>query len=339
MEDRASTENSRGSEPSEGIDPREIDSGIGGTIGRTPLVPLRRLFQGEPFRVYGKLELANPGGSAKDRPALNIVREAIRAGEIRRTTTVIESSSGNMAVSLAMICRYLGLRFISVVDPRTTGNHLKLIRCLQGEIELVECPDPATGDYLPARIERVRRLREEIGDCYWTNQYGNENNYKAHYDGTMPEMLEALPRIDYLFCGVSSCGTIRGCAERLRDEGRSTIVVAVDAKGSVIFGGAKGPRLFPGLGAAMVPSLARTDLIDRLVYVSERECVEGCRDLVRSEAITAGASSGGVVAAIRSLRTEIPPGSVVAAILPDRGDRYLDTVYDEEWVRRYLREA
>ncbi len=142
----------------------DIMDGIGQTIGRTPLVPLRRLFANTPYQVYGKLEMMNPGGSAKDRPALNIVREAILSGEIGRGTTLIESSSGNMAVSLAQICRYLGLRFICVVDPRTTDTHLRVIRSFHGEIELVAHPDPVSGDYLPARIARVKQLQREIGD-------------------------------------------------------------------------------------------------------------------------------------------------------------------------------
>ncbi|TFE26100.1 2,3-diaminopropionate biosynthesis protein SbnA [Cohnella luojiensis] len=313
-----------------------IMDGIGKTIGRTPLVPLRRLFANTPYQVYGKLEMMNPGGSAKDRPALNIVREAILSGEIGKGTTLIESSSGNMAVSLAQICRYLGLRFICVVDPRTTDTHLRVIRSLHGEIELVVHPDPVSGDYLPARIARVKELQREIGDCYWTNQYGNPNNYMAHYHTTMPEILGALPQVDYLFCGVSSCGTIRGCAERLKFEGLTTKIIAVDALGSVIFGGAKGARQFPGLGAALTPPISRQELIDQVVYVSEHECVEGCKDLVRHEAIMAGASSGGVVAAIRAMHDDIPAGATCVAILPDRGDRYLDTVYDEDWVKRHV---
>jgi cysteine synthase A len=189
---------------------------------------------------------------------------------------------------------------------------------------------------LPARIQRVKELRQQIGNCYWTNQYGNPNNYKSHCETTMPEILERLPQLDYLFCGVSSCGTIRGCAERLKISGLPTRIIAVDAQGSVIFGGAKGPRQFPGLGAALSPPISRKELIDRVIYVSERDCIEGCRELVRRESIMAGASSGGVIAAIRSMRDEIPAGAVCAAILPDRGDRYLDTVYDEEWVRRHV---
>lgn len=318
------------------MDSLDIMTGIGQTIGRTPLIPLTRMFKDAPFEVYGKLEMMNPGGSAKDRPALFILREAIRSGEIRSDTTIIESSSGNMAVSLAQLCGVLGLRFICVVDPRTTETHLKLIRSLHGEIEMVSEPDPASGDYLPARIQRVKELRQSIGNSYWTNQYGNPNNYMAHYQSTMPEILEVLPRIDYLFCGVSSCGTIRGCAEKLKASGMPTRIIAVDALGSVIFGGVKGKRQFPGLGAALAPPISRRELIDRILYVSEHDCIEGCHELVKREAIMAGASSGGVLSAIRAMKDEIAPGSVCAAILPDRGDRYLDTVYNEDWVRQHV---
>lgn len=312
--------------------------GLLGTIGHTPLVPLRRLFEGAPCQVYGKLELMNPGGSSKDRPALFIMQEALRLGEVDSDTTIIESSSGNMAVSLAMICRYMGLRFICVVDPRTTETHLKLIRSLHGEIEMVTQPDPVSGDYLPARIARVKQLLLEIKNGYWTNQYGNPNNYLAHYHTTMPEITKALPQIDYLFCGVSSCGTIRGCAEHIRELGLSTRIIAVDAVGSVIFGGPRGKRQLPGLGAAVAPSINRSELIDGIAYVTEQECVAACRELVRTESILAGASSGGVLSAIQAMqhRNEIPKDAVCVAILPDRGDRYMDTVYNDEWVRRHI---
>ncbi|MFC5402541.1 2,3-diaminopropionate biosynthesis protein SbnA [Cohnella soli] len=318
------------------LDEAELMRGIGGTIGRTPAVPLARLFADEPFNVYAKLEMFNPGGSSKDRPALSILREAIRSGQVGRGSTVIESSSGNMAVSLAQLCRYMGFRFVCVVDPRTTISHLRLIRSLGGEIDLVDEPDPVSGDYLPARIRRVRELCDTTPNSFWTNQYGNPNNFLSHYETTMPELIAALPRIDYLFCGVSSCGTIRGCAEKIKDSGLDTKIVAVDAVGSVIFGGDRGKRQFPGLGAALTPSLSKHELIDRIVYVSDRDCIEGCLALSAKESIVAGASSGGVVAAIRAMKNDIPPGSVCAVILPDRGERYLDTVYNEEWVQQHV---
>ncbi|WP_080832084.1 2,3-diaminopropionate biosynthesis protein SbnA [Cohnella massiliensis] len=307
--------------------------GLLSAIGRTPLVPLANLFADAPFRVFAKLEMMNPGGSAKDRAALGMIRDAIDNGRIGPGTTVVESSSGNLAISLALVCGYYGLRFICVVDPRTTAAHLQALRGLGAVVETVDRPDPETGEYLPARIRRIRELQAEIADCCWPNQYANPANYLAHYNSTMPEILRELDRIDFLFCGVSTFGTLRGCAERLRAEGRAARIVAVDAAGSAIFGaGAAGARRLPGLGAAIVPPLARRELADRVVRVTDRDCVAGCRELLRTEAILAGASSGGVVSAIRRMRADIPADATCVAILPDRGDRYWDTVYDDEWV-------
>ncbi|WP_199615153.1 2,3-diaminopropionate biosynthesis protein SbnA [Paenibacillus alkalitolerans] len=313
-----------------------VEEGIFRAIGGTPLIPLRRLFAGEAFEVFGKLEFMNPGGSIKDRPALHMIREAIGRGDLRGNSVVVESSSGNLGISLAQICRYLGLRFICVVDPRTTEQHKAIIRSFEGEIELVTEPDAGTGEFLPARIRRVNELLQRIPNSYWTNQYGNPDNYLAHSRTTMPEIAGELGRIDYLFCGVSSCGTIRGCKEYIRNVGASTKIVAVDAAGSVIFGGEKGTRRFPGLGAGMVPAQYQPDVADMVVHVSDEECVAGCRELVRYESILAGASSGGVVAAIRKIAGSIPKGSVCAAILPDRGERYLNMVYDDNWLQAHL---
>lgn len=314
----------------------ELEGGIVRAIGHTPLIRLSRLFKDQPFDVYGKMEWMNPGGSAKDRPALFMLREAIRRGDVTSESVIVESSSGNLAISLAQLCRYLGLRFICVVDPRTTQQHLQIIRSFHGEIDLVSVPDEATGEFLPARIRRVAELVSQIPHAYWTNQYGSPDNALAHSETTMREIGEQLGAVDYLFCGVSSCGTIRGCMEYIRSRGWSTQIVAVDAEGSVIFGGEKGSRKFPGLGAGITPGLHRHDVADKVIYVSDRECVEGCRALVREEAVLAGASSGGVIAAIQRMSGIIPAGAVVAAILPDRGERYLNTVYNDEWVGREI---
>ncbi|GGD97795.1 2,3-diaminopropionate biosynthesis protein SbnA [Paenibacillus nasutitermitis] len=314
----------------------KLEGGIAEAIGGTPLIGLSRLFQDEPFEVYAKLEWMNPGGSAKDRPALFMLREAIRRGDITGETVIIESSSGNMAISLAQLCCYLGLRFICVVDPRTTGQHKQIIAALHGEIELVAEPDASTGEFLPARIRRVQELLQQIPHAYWTNQYANPDNYRAHAETTMREIGEQLGPVDYLFCGVSSCGTIRGCREYIRSRGWPTRIVAVDAAGSVIFGGEKGARSLPGLGAGIAPGLFQRDMQDHLLYVTDAECVRGCRDLVRYEGILAGASSGGVIAAVSRMRDSIPAGAVCAVILPDRGERYLASVYNDEWVRREL---
>lgn len=313
-------------------EPEEVSGGILSTIGNTPLVKLDRLFRESRLTVYGKLELLNPGGSAKDRPALRMLQEAWKEGRIGRGAVIVESSSGNMAISLAMICRCLEMRFISVIDPRTTETNIQILKALGAEISYVAEPDPATGEFLPARLNRVKQLLETIPGSYWPNQYANINNYLAHYHTTMKEIVNRLDRVDYLFCSVSTCGTIRGLAEYARDHKLATRIVAVDAEGSAIFGGNQEKRRFPGLGAGIVPPFCRRDLIDHIVHVSDWDMVESCRELAQKESILAGPSSGGVIAAVRKLEPQLPPGSVCAVIIHDKGERYLGTVYSDSWV-------
>ncbi|WNS46002.1 2,3-diaminopropionate biosynthesis protein SbnA [Paenibacillus sp. MMS20-IR301] len=309
----------------------DFSGGILSAIGKTPLVKLNRLFQGSGFGVYAKLELLNPGGSAKDRPALRMIREAWKEGRIGPGTVIIESSSGNMAISLAMICQYLGLRFICVVDPRTTDTNLQILKAAGAVIDKVALPDPVTGEFLPARLLRVQALQAEIQGSYWPNQYANPDNYLSHYHTTMQEIIAELGRVDYLFCSVSTCGTIRGLAEYVKDNGLQTKIVAADAAGSAIFGGSQEKRRFPGLGAGIVPPFCRPDLMDHIVHVTDAEMVMSCRALARKEGILAGASSGAVLAAVRQMKHRIPHGAVCAAILHDKGERYLDTVYSDTW--------
>lgn len=311
-----------------------FQDGILAAIGNTPLLKLEHLFQKSELDVYAKMELLNPGGSAKDRPALRMIQEAWKEGIIGTGTTIIESSSGNMAISLAMICRYLGMRFISVVDPRTTETNLQILKALDAKIDYVTLPDPESGEFLPARLKRVQSLLEIIPDSYWPNQYSNPNNYLSHYHTTMKEIMTAIDQVDYLFCSVSTCGTIRGLAEYVRDHELKTKIVAVDAEGSTIFGEKKGGRRFPGLGAGIVPPFCRTDLMDHIVHVSDLDMVKGCRALSQRESILAGASSGGVIAAVKRMEPELPTGAVCVVILHDKGERYLDTVYSDSWVKR-----
>jgi len=306
-------------------------------IGHTPLVRLDRYFSGARFRLFAKLELLNPGGSAKDRPAVAILEAAIRTGDIGPGTVVVESSSGNMGIGLAQACRYHQLRFICVVDPKTSPLNIKIMETYGAEVDLVATADPVSGEYLPARIRRVQALLLEVANSFWPNQYGNAANAGAHYRTTMSELAAALAGdIDLLFVATSTCGTIRGCAEYVRDHGLGTRIVAVDALGSMIFGDRPARRLIPGLGAAMRPPLCDAALIDQVVHVTDVDCIAGCRRLVRREAILAGGSSGGVLAAVGKLQAEIPAGATCVAILPDRGERYLDTIYDDRWVRRHF---
>ncbi len=304
-------------------------------IGNTPLVRLSRLFENDRgIAVHAKLELMNPTGSAKDRPAARIISAALEQGLIGPGSVVVESSSGNMAISLAAICSRLNMRFISVVDPRTTAQNIRIMRAYGAEIELVERPDPATGEFLPARLHRVSELVQSMPNSFWPNQYENENNYLSHQEGTMREIAAALGTVDYVIGGVSTCGTMLGCASYVKERRLSTTIVAVDAAGSVILGGAKGPRHFPGLGAGIVPPFGKQTFMDISVKVEENNMVAGCRMLAQHEALLAGPSSGAAIYALKSLWHEIPDGAVCAVILHDRGERYLDTVYNDNWVKQ-----
>jgi 2,3-diaminopropionate biosynthesis protein SbnA len=311
--------------------PVATGAGILGAVGNTPLVRLAQLFGEESFAGYAKLEGMNPAGSSKDRPALKMVMRAAETGRINSATTVIESSSGNLGIGLAQVCTYLGLRLICVVDPNITEQNLRILRAYGAEVEMVTQPSPQ-GDFLSARVARVKEMLRAIPNSFWCNQYANTHNPESHHD-TAREILRDLGAApDFIFCATSSCGTLRGCAEFIRARGLPTRVVAVDAQGSVIFGQRPAKRLIPGHGAARRPELYRAGLEDLHFNISDFEAVAGCRRLLRTEAIFAGGSSGAVVAAALKLAPAIPRDSVCVLIFSDRGERYLSTVYSDEWV-------
>jgi cysteine synthase A len=315
--------------------PNPPKSSILDAVGNTPIIELSKIFGGDRFKLFGKIEAMNPGGSIKDRSGLHMLREALSSGKISRDTTIIESSSGNMAIGLAQVCAYWGLKLICVVDIRTTKQILQILQTYGAEISLVSEPLPGTDSLLEARKLRVQELLASVPDSYSPDQYANPNNFAAHYLGTMPEIINALEsRVDYLFLATSTSGTLRGCAEYIRDNELATKVVAVDAIGSVIFGDKSQPRLLPGHGAAERSKIHLDGLADDVVLISDWDCVTGCHNLVRREAVLAGASSGGTIAAIHKYRDRIEPGTVCAAILADRGERYMDTVYSDDWVLR-----
>jgi len=312
--------------------------GVLAAIGQTPLVRLRRYLRARPdIELWAKLEALNPGGSAKDRPAARMLDDAIAHGLIDATSTVIESSSGNLGVGLAQACRYHGLRFICVVDARAHETNVRMMRALGADVRVVTRADAGTGDLLAARLRLVAELVASTPNAFWPDQYANVSNPAAHAAGTMREIDDALDgRLDYLFVATSTTGTLRGCWEHLREHGRRTCVVAVDAVGSVLFGGERGARTLPGFGAGVQTELSAGASFDRLERVSGLECVTGCRRLVEREAILAGASSGGVLMALERLAPRIAAGSRCAAILADGGAGYLKTVYDDGWVQREL---
>jgi cysteine synthase A len=215
-----------------------------------------------------------------------------------------------------------------------TPQNLRLLQTYGAEVEVVTEPDPVTKEFLQARINRVRQIYESLDDAFWVNQYSNLLNAQAHYR-TMGEIVTALNgKVDYLFCAASSCGTLRGCAEYLKSNKLSTKIWAVDAVGSVIFGGLPGKRLIPGHGAGIRPALYTDSLADRCIKVTDWDCVVGCRRLLEKESLLLGGSSGAAFMAVDQVKEEISAGANCVVIFPDRGERYLDTIFDDQWVEK-----
>lgn len=304
-------------------------------IGGTPLVRLRRLFRDGP-QVYGKLELLNPGGSVKDRPARYIIERGLRDGTIAPGATIVESSSGNFGIALAMAARIYELDFVCVVDPRIAPLNLRILEQLGARVEMVQRPDPY-GGYLHTRLERVQELIAELPGAYWIDQYANELNSRCHYDGIGSEIVEALGEepVDLFVAAVSTSATLMGAARRMREAWPDMRVLAVDAQGSVIFGGPASRRSLPGIGSSRTPELLCEDEIDDVIYVDDFDSARGCRELLRGEGILAGGSSGAVIAAVQRIAGDLPRNARVVTVLPDRGERYMDLVYDDAWVEAH----
>jgi len=315
-------------------------AGILDTVGRTPLVELNSLLPNFRGSIYGKLELLNPGGSIKDRSAIGMLQGMIESGElIPGRSVIVESSSGNMAVGLAQFCRYHDLRLICVVDSKTTHQNRAVLRAYGIELEVVTVPASDSGGLLQARKRRVREIVESVPYAYNPDQYANPLNPKTH-ESTMAEIAAALDgQVDYLFAPTGTTGTLNGCAAYIDAAGLDTVLVAVDAIGSVLYGLPPAPRLIPGHGAADAPAILDRSTPDRVVHVTDLDCVVGCRKLVDREAILAGGSSGAAVSALEWMADQIPAGARCVLIFPDRGDRYLDTIYSDEWVAEHFGEV
>lgn len=305
-------------------------AGVLSTVGHTPLIRLVRLLPGQGLEVYAKLEGCNPGGSTKDRPALRLVREALKSGLLQRRSVLIEPSAGNLAVSLAQVCAALELRLLVVVDPQTSPTVLKLLQAYGAAIERVTQPDPEPGDWATARRRRAAQLVAATPGAVTLDPESNPVHASAQRDGTIAEILDALEyRVDWLVLPVGSAATLQGARQWIRERGLTTRVVAVEMAGRALFGQTR-PRVRPGPTA----DLSQGDWADLHLVASDTQCVAGARWLLAREAILAGSAGGAAAAALHRLHGAWPEGTRVALVLPDRGERFLDTVYDDDWCER-----
>ncbi|MGG8407699.1 2,3-diaminopropionate biosynthesis protein SbnA [Streptomyces sp. 12297] len=283
------------------------------------------------LRTTLKLEALNPAGSIKLKTAREMLAAAEEEGLLGPGAALIESTSGNLGIALATLCAATGHPLTLVTDPNTPAQSLRHMRALGAEVVVVTRRD-AGGGYLQTRIDLIEdRLRSTPG-LVWLNQYRNPANARAHQRHTMAEVLDGFGVPDWLFIGVGSTGTFMGCLQAVREKRLATRVVAVDADGSVIFGGEPGRRFLPGLGASRRPELFADDGSFTKVLVAERDTVRTCRRVARTYGLLPGASTGTALAAVTALAPDIPAGSRVLVIAPDLGDRYLSTLYDDAWV-------
>ncbi|MFH8888580.1 pyridoxal-phosphate dependent enzyme [Streptomyces sp. NPDC017949] len=304
-------------------------------IGNTPLVRLD-LPASEGTRVYAKLELANAFGM-KDRVAKNIVAEARRLGVLRPGAPIVESSSGTMALGVALVGRSLGHPVHIVTDPRTDPTTLAKLRALGCEVHVV--PAMTDGGWQGARLARLAELMRELPGSFWPQQYSNPDNPGA-YRVLADEILRDLGPVDVLVGAVGSGGSLCGTARALRRTLPGLRVVGVDSVGSTLFDQPDVPgRLQSGLGNSLHPNNLDRTAIDEIHWLNDHEAFAATRDLAREQQVFAGNTSGSVYRLLRELALSAEPGSRIVGIFPDRGDRYAETVYsDAYWAEHRLAE-
>lgn len=282
--------------------------------------------------LFLKIEGFNPAGSIKIKPAIRMLEALEEKGLISPGYShIIESSSGNLGVAVSIACSIKGYRFTCISDPNISVQNECYIKLFGAELIIVKNKDK-NGGFLASRINLIKRLLQENDNFFWLNQYANCENKNAHYLTTAPSIFESFPNLDYLFVGAGTTGTLMGCAQYIKDHNLKTKIIAVDAFGSVTFDYPPHKRYIPGLGTSRKPELVNKNLIDDLVLVREEETIKMCRELLRQKTLLVGGSTGTVLAGINAYAPNLDTATNIVAISPDLGDRYLDTIYNDQWV-------
>ncbi|MUN42813.1 2,3-diaminopropionate biosynthesis protein SbnA [Actinomadura litoris] len=286
--------------------------------------------------LFLKCEGFNFAGSVKLKAAAQMVEAAEEEGVLGAESVLVESSSGNLGIALALIAASRGLRFRCVTDPRCNPASLRLMRSLGAEVEVISTPD-TNGGFLESRIRHVRELCASSDDYVWLNQYANPSNWRAHYRRTAPAIASAFPGLEVLFVGAGTTGTLMGCARYFKEHRKPVTIVAVDAVGSVTFGGIPERRLVPGLGTSRRPELLDEAYIDDVVFVPETDTIATCHALAARGFLFGGSTGTVVSGAVRWLGEKYPGAEPVAvAISPDLGERYLDSIYADSWLEEHF---
>jgi 2,3-diaminopropionate biosynthesis protein SbnA len=281
--------------------------------------------------LFLKCEGFNFAGSVKFKTAKEMVEAAEQDGTLRPGTTLIESSSGNLGVALSMIAASKDYRFLCVTDPRCNLSSRRLMEALGAQVHIITEPDPV-GGFLGARKDYVRAMCASDDRYVWLNQYSNPRAWMAHYRTTAPAIARSFPELDVLFVGAGTTGTLMGCARWFREWHRPVRIVAVDSVGSVTFGGPAARRMIPGLGSGVRPELLDESFVDDVVLVEEVDTIRACHQMARRGFLFGGSTGTVVSGAMNWLARHDGRDVTAVTIAPDLGERYLDTLYQSNWV-------
>ncbi|MEU5919081.1 2,3-diaminopropionate biosynthesis protein SbnA [Streptomyces sp. NPDC047141] len=281
--------------------------------------------------LFLKCEGFNFAGSIKVKAAAEMVESAERRGVLDADSILVESSSGNLGVALSVVAASKGYAFVCVTDSRCNLTTRLMMEALGAHVIVVS--EAGDSSLLAARLNTVRGLCASDPRYTWLSQYSNPDNWKAHYRRTAPAIAQAFPRIDVLFVGVGTTGTLMGCARYFRTWKRPVRIVAVDTVGSAIFGDRPGRRMIPGLGMSMRPPLLDQGYVDEVVRVEESDTIRTCRAMATRGFLFGGSTGTVVSGATDWLDAHDEEDLTCVAISPDLGERYLDTVYQSNWVR------
>jgi cystathionine beta-synthase len=308
-------------------------------VGNTPLVRLKRMSRGLKPRIYAKLEFMNPGGSVKDRIASYLIADAEKRGLLKKGGTIIEPTSGNTGVGLAMLAAVRGYRAIFTMPDKVSEEKRALLRAYGAKIIVAPTDLPPSS---PAHYVNVaKRLKKETPRSYMPNQYENLANPKAHYATTGPEIWQQTDgQVDAFVAGVGTGGTISGVGRYLKERNKSILVVGVEPEGSIYGNLKRGTHaplhqyLVEGIGEDFVPGTYDPSVVDEIITVSDARSIATAHELAVKEGILAGGSSGTAVAGALELAKRRSGLKMIVVILPDSGRSYLSKVYNPEWLKK-----
>lgn len=301
-------------------------------VGRTPLMRIRLRIDGRWRHVWLKLEQFNPAGSIKDRTALALVEDLEEGNKMRHADTIIESTSGNLGIALALACHERGYQFVAVTDPMASERCVSEMTRFGASVERI-VPEPGSVDYLSQRLARVGELLRENPLAVWPDQYRSPANPRVHRQHTGPELLQqAGGPPDAVFVSVSTGGTLAGISQYLRAFAPGCKIVAVDIQGSVALGGMMAKRHLSGIGSTRKSRFIDSGSYDLSAKIQEAEAMAACHALREATSIGLGGSSGAVISAAARYLSQQAPERPVICICPDGSDRYEETIYNHGWL-------